>query len=274
MPEGTPGEVTPAAPQPTVATPPANPAPSVPDGMELVPRDELANLRRNADQYRGNAPLINRLVQSGIKSGEELDSALGPVRQAREMGLDLNGVLTSLRRPETPATQEEEKPLTRTELASFMQDMKTREHHESVAAREGELIQSLVTQLVGEKGSEVERRAARGLVYDFMSDPSVCRAYESGPFKGQVMPLSEREFASIQKSATDAWQAIRGQRLQEVAANAGTARAAPPAPGGAGAATSTDASKPMPGTPEHRALVMQRLEQLEARRSGAPLSQA
>lgn len=272
MPEGTPGEGLPAAPQVTTAAPPG-PAPTVPDGMELVPKDELANLRRASDNYRGAAPLINKLVQSGIKSPDDLTNVLTPVQRAREMGLDLNGVLNTLR-PPMPATAapEESKPLTRADLSSYMEDQKVKDRHETAAAQEDVMIRGLVDHLVGEKGSEAERRAVRGLVYDYVTERTT--AYDSGPLRGQVKPLSEREFAQIKASATDGWKAIRGQHLQEIAANAGTARPAPVAPGGAGAATTSPNLRPLPGTPEHRAMVEAKLDRMQAGRSGAPLSQA
>jgi hypothetical protein len=242
--------------------------------MELIPRDELANLRRNSDQYRGNAPLISRLVQSGIKSPEDLDGVLNPVKQARELGLDLNGLLSSVRRPEPESNGQEtgDKPLTMSALSTFMDEREARVKHQSAAESEDRMFRQLVSELAGDGASEDERGTAEDLAYGLLARHT--KLYESGPLKGQIRPLSDQEFGQVSQTAKSRWKSVRGQRLEEVAANAGTARPAPPAPGGAGAATPSEQARPMPGTKEHRALVEARLEQLQARRSGAPLSQA
>lgn len=263
MPDGTPGSD--GAPNATPATP------TVPEGMTLVPKTELETLQRQANNYKGAAPLLNAAVELGLKTPDELRSAFTPVKQAREMGLDLSGVLTSIRKPESPPAQPTDAERLKSEILGEFRSEQAMERHAQAQAAEEDRVSGLVAKMVGEKGSDGERRAARGLVYDFLVEHGA--VYESGPLKGRPRPANDREFSQVAKDATETWTSIRGQHLKEIAANAGTARSSgPPAPGGAGAGDGSQARKP--GQPPTRDEVVLWLERQRALRAGAPLSQA
>ena len=260
--------------QPAEPTPPklepTKVAPTVPDGMSLVSSDELAKLTRHSEAYAGQSPMVSRLVEAGIKTPEDLDHAMAPLAAAKEMGLDLTGVVNSMKMPGAEPEPQSDMAKLKAEILSEIDGKTAVTRWEAAQETEDGLARGLVTKLVGDKPSDSDKMMAEGLVGLMLARNSTI--YKDGSLKGRIAPLTEKEFASITEAAEKTWRAERGQHLSNIAANAGTAKPTPPPPGGAGAATPPDSKNP--GEPPSRSDVMAYLEQLQARRGGGPISQA
>lgn len=258
MPDGTPGSESPQTPA----------APTVPEGMTLVPKDQLETLQRQANNYKGAAPLLNAAVELGFKTPDDLKSAFEPVRQAREMKVDLGGVLTSLRSPEAQPEPKSDAERIKADILGEFRTEQARERHVTMQEHESTMVSNLVSKMAGDKADQDTLEAIEGIVtlQLYKSTP----LYESGPLKGQPRPVNEREFSKIAERAQAIWASQRGQHLKDIAANAGTARS-PAAPGGAGAG---DGPARKPGQPPTRDEAREWLDRQRAARAGAPLSQA
>jgi hypothetical protein len=90
------------------AAAPQQAEPQIPTGKRLVDDAEYQRLSRHSEQFRGAAPLINRLVERGVQSPEDFDRVWQRNQRIDELGLDLDSLGKALGKGEVH--QEPQRP--------------------------------------------------------------------------------------------------------------------------------------------------------------------
>jgi hypothetical protein len=262
-------------------TAPQRSEPQIPAGKRIVDESEYELLSRHSNNYKGAAPLIDRLTKSGVKGVDDLDRMLGSYKAINEIGLDVDQLRNAFRREEQEEQGNQTPQFDPNEIDSRInQTVNSRLamiEHQTASQREVELIESAAKKLAGDSASAARIDAARRLILAEARDGSA-RLYDpSDPVKGTLaqsyfMPHDEKSLAGVVEKVGALWKELSVAEIRD-AARRGTPTPGQSVTGGDGPSTEGKQNRPFASmSQEEKLREFQR--RFNEKRGGAPMSQA
>lgn len=254
---------------------PQHAEPQIPSGKRLVDDAEYQRLSRHSEQFRGAAPLINRLVERGVKSPEDFDRVWQTNERVNSLGLDIDQLGKAFGREETQEPQQAQNPFDPEQIRSLVREslgseMRVHEHQKAVQS-EGRLFEQAAKEIAGVDASPGRLEAAKRLLMAEARGDSA-RLYDDGH------PLASQEFRPHDEQSLQAVKQKVGAQFKELlgAEISAAAKAGTPSPGQA----DTGGDGPSTSGKQNRSFSdMSKEEKLEWVRknyytSGQPMSQS
>jgi hypothetical protein len=266
---------------PTFESAPQRSESQVPEGMRLVSTSEYEQLSRQANNFKGSAPLIDRLVKAQVKTPDDLDRVLGSYKQINDLGVDLGQLSGAFRREEQ---QEQEQTGAQfdpreweSKISQTVDSRLAAERHESAAERESRLVESHAKQLAGDNASQAKIDAAKRLIEHEIRNGSAQFYDESDPRMGSLAksyfkPHDEKSFAGVVSKVGALWKELSASEIRD-AAKRGTPTPGQGVTGGDGPTTDGKQNRPFASlSREEKLQIFNR--RIGERSGGNPMSQA
>lgn len=200
--------------------------PQIPEGKRIVDDGEYQQLSRQAANYKGAAPMIQKLVDSGYKTPEDIDRIVGQFKKLQDLGLDADQLAMAFggqREPE-PAPDlgkgfdpNEISNLVSTKVAETLQHREVLGQHKSAFEKQTQSIEQAAREIAGENASESKIEAAKRLIRDeIRSEPLF---YDEGhPLADQeYRPYGDSEFAKVKEKVGSMFRELSGAQVREAA---------------------------------------------------------
>lgn len=278
----------PSAPQPVVQTAgqPVVEQPSVPNTQSLpYSPDQVSSWKRQAEQYNGARPLIDTLVQSGVKTQEQLQSTLGLVSEYRQIdeqltarGLDRNALRNLLSGPQVqqqaqPPAQAVTPDVVAKVVAEQFQARDLQAAHTAGVQAESQAFTRAVDEIAA--GAPPEFRKIAETLLRTELDNSAPLYPEGHPYAGKYLrPVDPQTVQTVASQVKSTLMALRGQQAvqQAQAAIAQVATGGGAFQTGAGQA---QAEKPFyqRTAAEQEAIARQAMQAAMGKVTGQPVSQ-
>jgi len=275
----------------TTGQPASNAAPQLGQGQNApqLSAEQISQLQRAADQYRGAAPLINNALKYGLKSPQDFDT-YGPLIQTlRQSGTDprqLMAVFSGNAAQVSEQIGKEPADWTKADIermvgeriskveADLIRKQAEKEHQSALDAELGEIeSDQTLDELLGEhKGSLGTSAKARELLKFAMAGYHAYKGRgqygDDHPLKGQYSPAGKDGMGKLKGWFSEALKetvtSFQASQAAQIGKGARAAAGTPAANNGVSQGAPKDERKP--GQPPTRAQLQAAYEELQASR--------
>lgn len=229
------------APQPA----PQTTEPTIPEGKRLVDATEYEQLSRQANNFKGSAPMIDRLVKSGVKTVDDLERVLGSNKKLNDLGIDLDQLSSAFRQEYEEATPEQKPAFDPEDIDSLIDkrvnSRLAEDRYQSAAQQESKLFEAAAKELAGSGASRAKIDAAKRLIEHEARNGSAQFYDEFDPVMGSIAgkyfkPHDEKSIASVKEKVGALWKELSASEIRD-AAKRGTPSPGQSATGGDGPTT-------------------------------------